>query len=88
MEHSEFKISISVESYDEKTTENYQNCCVAEKRIMIYQAIAAAIADPTLERSSAAAEDLYNLQSSWPFLVIFFYIVPIHRYLFLLLPSI
>ena len=27
---SEFKTSISVESYDEKTTENYQNCYVAE----------------------------------------------------------
>ena len=27
-----FKISISVESYDEKTTENSQNFCIAEKR--------------------------------------------------------
>ena len=32
MEPSEFKISISVESYDEKTAENDQNCYVAEKR--------------------------------------------------------
>ena len=31
---SEFKISISVESYDEKTAENYRNCYVAEKRIV------------------------------------------------------
>ena len=34
MESSEFKISISVESYDEKTTENYRNCYVAEERII------------------------------------------------------
>ena len=30
----ELKISISVESYDEKTAENYRNCYVAEKRIV------------------------------------------------------
>ena len=30
MEPSDFKISISVESYDEKTAENYRNCNVAE----------------------------------------------------------
>ena len=34
MEPSEFKISISVESYDEKTAENDRNCYVAEKRII------------------------------------------------------
>ena len=28
------KISISVESYDEKTAENYQNCYVVEKLII------------------------------------------------------
>ena len=33
MKPSEFKISISVESYDEKTAENYRNCYVAEKHI-------------------------------------------------------
>ena len=33
-ETSEFKMSISVESYDEKTTENDRNCYVAEKRIV------------------------------------------------------
>ena len=31
MKLSEFKIFISVESYDEKTSENYRNCYVAEK---------------------------------------------------------
>ena len=34
MEPSDFKISISVASYDEKTAENYRNCYVAEKRIV------------------------------------------------------
>ena len=34
MKPSELKISVSVESYDEKTVENYQNCYVAEKRII------------------------------------------------------
>ena len=34
MTPSEFKISISVESYDEKTAENYRNCYGAEKRII------------------------------------------------------
>ena len=34
MKPSELKISISVESYDEKTAENYRNCYVAEKRIV------------------------------------------------------
>ena len=29
---SEYKILISIESYDEKAAENYQNCYVAEKR--------------------------------------------------------
>ena len=33
MKPSEFIIPISVESYDEKTAENYWNCNVAEKRI-------------------------------------------------------
>ena len=31
MEPSEFKSFVSIESYDEKTTENYQNCNVAKK---------------------------------------------------------
>ena len=34
MKPSEFKISISVESYDEKTAENYRNCYVTEKPIV------------------------------------------------------
>ena len=35
MKLSEFEIiSFSVESYDEKTAENYQNCYVAEKNIV------------------------------------------------------
>ena len=34
MKPSELKISISVESYDEKTAENDRNCYVAEKRIV------------------------------------------------------
>ena len=34
MKSSELKISISVESYDEKTAENYRDCYVAEKRIV------------------------------------------------------
>ena len=34
MKVSEFKISISVESYNDKTAENYRNCYVAEKRIV------------------------------------------------------
>ena len=34
MELSDFKMSISVESYDEKTDENYRNCYGAEKRII------------------------------------------------------
>ena len=34
MEPSEFKISISVESYDEKAAENYRNYYVAAKRIL------------------------------------------------------
>ena len=34
MKPSEFEIYISVESYGEKTTENDQNCYVAEKRII------------------------------------------------------
>ena len=33
MKPSEFKISIPVESYDEKTNENYRNCYASEKRI-------------------------------------------------------
>ena len=33
MKASEFKISVPVESYDEKTAENYRNCYVAKKRI-------------------------------------------------------
>ena len=32
MQQSEFKISISVESYDEKPAENFQNCYGAEKK--------------------------------------------------------
>ena len=31
MKPSKFKKSLSVESYDEKTAKNYQNCYVAEK---------------------------------------------------------
>ena len=34
MKPSEFKISISVETYDEKTAENYRNGYGAEKRIV------------------------------------------------------
>ena len=34
MESSDFKIYISVESYDEKMTENYWKYYVAEKRII------------------------------------------------------
>ena len=34
MQQSEFNISISVESYDEKTAENDRNCYVAKKRIV------------------------------------------------------
>ena len=34
MRPSEFKISISVESYDEKTAENYRNCYLAEMLIV------------------------------------------------------
>ena len=34
MKLSEFKISFSIESYDEKTAENYRNCYVVEKRIV------------------------------------------------------
>ena len=34
MKQSEFQISISVDGYDEKTSENYQNCYVSEKGIV------------------------------------------------------
>ena len=34
MKPSEFRISISIESYDEKTAENCRNCYVFEKRIV------------------------------------------------------
>ena len=34
MEPSEFKISFSVKSYDEKTAKNYWNCYVDEKYIV------------------------------------------------------
>ena len=34
MKPSEFKIFISVESYDEQTVENYRNCYAAEIRIV------------------------------------------------------
>ena len=34
MKPLEFKISISVENYNEKTAENYWNCYVTEKRIV------------------------------------------------------
>ena len=37
MKPSGFEISISVESYNEKTAENYRNCYVAEKRIISKQ---------------------------------------------------
>ena len=37
MKPSEFKITISVGSYDGKTAENYQNCYAAEKRIVSKQ---------------------------------------------------
>ena len=33
MKLSEFKIFISIESYDEKSAENYRNCYAAENRI-------------------------------------------------------
>ena len=46
-----------------------------------------AIADPTLQRRPAAAGELYIPQSSWPFSSSFFYIVPIHTNLFLILLS-
>ena len=36
MKPTEFKFSLSVESYDEKTAENYQNFYVAEKHICMY----------------------------------------------------
>ena len=35
MKPSELKISFSVKSYEEKTAENYRNCYVAEKRIIL-----------------------------------------------------
>ena len=35
MKPSEFKISISVISYDEKSAKNDQNCYVAEKRLVL-----------------------------------------------------
>ena len=34
MKPSEFKIVLSVESYDENTAGNYRNCYVAEKHIV------------------------------------------------------
>ena len=34
MQQSELNISISAESYDEKTAENYRNCYVVEKNIV------------------------------------------------------
>jgi len=34
MKPSEFKIFLSVESYDEKSAQNDQNCYVAEKHIV------------------------------------------------------
>ena len=34
MKPLEFKIPISLESYDEKTADNYRNCYVAKKRIV------------------------------------------------------
>ena len=34
MQPSEFEISLSVNSYEEKTAENYRNCFVAEKRMV------------------------------------------------------
>ena len=34
MTPSELKISISVESYDVKTVENYQNCYVAKQHLV------------------------------------------------------
>ena len=34
MKLSEFKISITVENYDEKTAGNYRNCYVNETRIV------------------------------------------------------
>ena len=34
MKPSELKFSFSVESYDEKTAENYRNCYVAEEPIV------------------------------------------------------
>ena len=37
MEPSELKISVSVESYDEKTADNYHNCYVARNLIVSKQ---------------------------------------------------
>ena len=34
MQPSELKISVAIESYDEKTAYNYRNCYVVEKRIV------------------------------------------------------
>ena len=34
MKPSEFKISLPVKIYDEKTADNYRNCYVAEKQIV------------------------------------------------------
>ena len=39
MKPSELKISISVESYDEKTAGNYRNCFVVEKIIVKIKSI-------------------------------------------------
>ena len=33
MKPTELKISLSVESYNERTVENYRNCYIAENRI-------------------------------------------------------
>ena len=45
MKSSEFKISISVKSFDEKTGENYRNCYVPENRIVLTQRLIAQIED-------------------------------------------
>ena len=34
MQPSEIQISVWIESYDEKTAENYRNCYIAEKHIV------------------------------------------------------
>ena len=48
MKPSEFKISILVDSYDEKTAENWKNLYIAEKRIVFKLS---KISNPKFDRS-------------------------------------